>query len=77
MVKPAQNRRRDDALARGQFMAVRRHRAIRTRLRNSWSQAAMLTAAIVMRDPSGQTLAAMGLTVLHTPVQAPQANAIL
>jgi len=57
VMKPAQNRRRDNALAIGQLMAVRRHRAIRRRVRKSRSQAAMWAAAIVMRDPSRQDVA--------------------
>ena len=69
MVKPAQNRGRDNALAIGQVMAARRHRAIRRRLRNSWSQAAMWAAAIVVLDPSGQDLAQMGFGERNEKVQ--------
>src|SRR5262249_55554067 len=58
-----------DALAIGQLMAVRRHRAIRRRLRNSWSQAAMWAAAIVMRDPSGQDVAHMRFGERNEEVQ--------
>ena len=48
---PAQNRRRDDAMAVGQLVTVRRHRAIKRRIRKSRFQAAVRPSAIVMADP--------------------------
>ena len=50
-MNPAQNRRRDDAMAVGQLVTLRRHQSIRRRIRKSRSQTAVRAPAVVVAGP--------------------------
>ena len=51
VMESAQNRRRDDAIAIGHAVTVRRHPSIRRRIRKSRPQTAVRAPAVVMGDP--------------------------
>ena len=51
MMKPAENRRRDNAMAVGQVVTVRRRQSIGRRIRKSRSQTAVRAPALVMNNP--------------------------
>ena len=51
MMKPAENRRRDNAMAVGQVVTVRRRQSIGRRIRKSRSQTAVRAPAVVVAGP--------------------------
>jgi len=73
VMKTAENRRGDDAVAVANPMA-RRHRRAVGRIRNTGPEARVWTPAIVVRDPVPENSAKVPFVEGHHPVQAFAAN---
>ena len=69
-MESAQNRRRDDAIAIGHAVTVRRHPSIRRRIRKSRPQTAVRAPAVVMGDPLPKNDAKVPLGQRDHEVQA-------